>query len=230
MTLIRFACVLLFKCSKIVLQFSCPVKIRLESGDNYIMDNATKVFRELIEKIEENPVIAAVRKEEDIEYAVNTPVTTIFLLKSDIFSIERDVQRIRQNNKNVFIHMELLEGIGKDNKAMDYIAEVVNPSGIITTRISQVKYAKEKGICAIQRFFLVDSQSYETAIKSVHVVKPDMVEIMPAVMPGIISRFCKDVYLPVIAGGLIDNKEDMLEALKAGALGISTGKRELWEL
>jgi glycerol uptake operon antiterminator len=126
--------------------------------------------------------------------------------------------------------MELLEGIGKDNKAMDYIARVIKPSGIITTRISQVKYAKGIGMCVIQRFFLVDSQSYETAIKSVHVVKPDMVEIMPAVMPGIIGRFCRDVSLPVIAGGLIDNKEDMLKALKAGALGISTGKKELWDL
>lgn len=197
---------------------------------NEMKDNPTSGLREIIAKIEENPVIAAVRKEEDIEYAVSAPVTTIFLLKSDIFCVERDVQRIKQKNKNVFIHVELLEGIGKDNKAMDYIARVIKPSGIITTRTSQVKYAMEIGMCVIQRFFLVDSQSYETAIKSVHVVKPDMVEIMPAVMPGIISRFCKDVSLPVIAGGLIDNKGDMLGALKAGALGVSTGKRELWEL
>lgn len=196
---------------------------------NYTM-NKSNTLSELIGKIEENPVIAAIRKDEDIEYAVNMPITTIFLLRADIFSIERNVQRIKENNKNVFIHIELLEGLGKDNRAIDYIAEVIKPSGIITTRTSQVKYAEEKGICTIQRFFLVDSQSYETAIKSVHLIKPDMVEIMPAVMPEIINRFCRDVSLPVIAGGLIDSKEDIIGALKAGALGISTGKKELWGL
>jgi glycerol uptake operon antiterminator len=123
-----------------------------------------------------------------------------------------------------------MEGIGKDNKAIDYIAEIIKPSGIITTRMNQVKHAKEKGICVIQRFFLVDSQSYETAINSMKLIKPDMVEIMPAVMPKIISRFCNDVQLPIIAGGLINNKEDMLCALNAGALGISVGKKELWQL
>jgi glycerol-3-phosphate responsive antiterminator len=167
-------------------------------------------------------------KDEDIEYALESTVTTIFLLREDIFTIEKNVQNIKDKNKSVFVHIELLEGLGRDNRAIDYLTEVIRPNGIITTRTGQVKYAREKGIYTIQRFFLVDSQSYETAIKSVQSVKPDMIEIMPAVMPGIIGRFSKDVSLPVIAGGLIDSKNDIIEALKAGALGASTGKKELW--
>lgn len=193
----------------------------INPGDNL---NLSK----LITRIEENPVIAAIRRDEDIEYALESTVTTIFLLREDIFTIEKNVQKIKDKNKSVFVHIELLEGLGRDNRAIDYVAEVVRPNGIITTRINQVKYAKEKGIYTIQRFFLVDSQSYETARKSVQSIKPDMIEIMPAVMPGIISRFSKDVSLPVIAGGLIDIKEDIIEVLKAGALGVSTGKKELW--
>ena len=55
-----------------------------------------------------------------------------------------------------------------------------------------------------------------------------MIEIMPAVMPGVIRRFKQEISLPVIAGGLIDSKEDIIDILKAGALGVSTGKKELW--
>ena len=35
--------------------------------------------------------------------------------------------------------------------------------------------------------------------------------------------------VPIIAGGLIDEKEDVINALKAGAEGISTTDKNLWE-
>jgi len=192
--------------------------------------NKVNLRNNVINNIEKNPIIAAARKDEDIEYAVNSGVAAVFLLRTDIFSAESHVGKIKASGKNVFIHFEFFEGLGKDNKAIDYIANVIKPDGIITTRTSHVKYAEEKGIFTIQRFFIVDSQSYETAIKSVQTVKPSMIEIMPAVMPSIVQRFCRDVNLPVIAGGLINSKEDIIDILKAGALGVSTGKKELWVL
>lgn len=35
---------------------------------------------------------------------------------------------------------------------------------------------------------------------------------------------------PVIAGGLIRTKSEVKEVLKSGALGISTSRKELWNL
>jgi len=184
----------------------------------------------IVDNIAENPIIAAVRKEEDVKDAVASQVTTVFLLHADIFNIKSMVDEIKGCGKNVFIHIDFLEGIGKDNRAIDYIAEVIKPDGIITTRSSPIKYAKDRGIFTIQRFFLVDSQSYETAINTARSVRPDMAEIMPAVMPGVIKKICRDVPLPVIAGGLVNSKDDIIEILKSGAVGVSTGKKELWAL
>ncbi|MBZ4645937.1 MAG: glycerol uptake operon antiterminator [Petroclostridium sp.] len=185
---------------------------------------------EIIEKIEENPIIAAIRKEEDVDIAVTSQVTTVFLLHADIFNIKSLVDRVKNGNKSVFIHIDFLEGIGRDYKAIDYISKVIGPDGIISTKSSSIKYAQEKGIFTIQRFFLIDSLSYETTIKTVQSIQPDMIEIMPGVMPGIIKRINCQLSCPVIAGGLIDSKEDIIEILKAGALGASTGKKELWIL
>jgi len=184
----------------------------------------------IISSIEGNPIIAAIRKDEDIESAVRAEVSSVFLLRADIFNVCDHVRRIKDGGKNVFIHLEFLEGLGRDNRTIDYIAEVIKPDGIITTRTNHVKYAEERGLFTIQRFFLVDSQSYETAIKSLQSIRPDMIEIMPAVMPDVINRFREKVNLPIIAGGLIDSKEDIIDILKAGALGVSTGKKELWVL
>ena len=59
---------------------------------------------------------------------------------------------------------------------------------------------------------------------------PDMVELMPAAMPHVIKKICGVLEFPVIAGGLIESKEDIMDVLNAGALGVSTGRQELWKL
>jgi len=184
----------------------------------------------IIDRVELNPIIAAVQNEEDLEIAIKSEVTTIFLLSADIFNAKSLVDKIKNAGKSAFIHIDFLEGIGKDAKAIDYIIEVIQPDGIISTKSSHIKIAKEKGMFTIQRFFLIDNKSYEMTTKSVKVRQPDMIEIMPGVMPGVISRITKQLSIPVIAGGLISTKQDIMEILKAGAIGASTGKKDLWKL
>jgi glycerol uptake operon antiterminator len=183
----------------------------------------------ILEGMRENPVIAAVRREEDLQTALDSEALTIFILSCDIFNIKSIVDRVKERGKQVFIHVDLVDGLGKDNKAIDYIADEVRPTGILSTKSSSIKHAMDKGIFSIQRFFLVDSHSYDTAVKTAAAVRPDVVEIMPAVMPSVIRRICGELPMPVIAGGLIETKDDIIEVLKAGCIAASTGKRELWD-
>ena len=55
----------------------------------------------------------------------------------------------------------------------------------------------------------------------------DLVEIMPGVIGKVIARVANGS-TPVIAGGLIETKDELLGALSHGALAVSTGKQELW--
>lgn len=184
----------------------------------------------IIDRVESNPIIAAVQNEKDLSIAIKSQVSTIFLLCADIFNAKSLVDEIKNAGKSTLIHIDFLEGIGKDTKAIDYIIQVIQPDGIISTKSSHIKIAKGKGMFTIQRFFLIDNKSYEMTIKSVKSIKPDMIEIMPGVMPGVIHRITRQLSIPVIAGGLISSKQDIMEVLKAGAIGASTGKKELWEL
>ena len=56
---------------------------------------------------------------------------------------------------------------------------------------------------------------------------PDLMEIMPGVIGKIIKRFANGK-VPLIAGGLVETKEDVTSALKLGAFAVSTGKEDLW--
>lgn len=181
-------------------------------------------------RLKKCPVIAAVQAEKDLGAALKSNAGTIILLCADIFNAKLLVDQIKQAGKNAIIHMDFLEGIGRDSKALDYIIKVINPDGVISTKSSHIKAASSKGIFTIQRFFLIDNKSYEMTLKSIKSMRPDMIEIMPGVMPSIIKRIVNELNIPVIAGGLIDNEQDIRDAIEAGALGVSTSKKNLWNL
>lgn len=174
-------------------------------------------------------MIAAVRDPEDWQLALESQAAVLFLLCGDIITVKALVEQAKAAGKLVFVHIELLGGLGRDNRAVDFIASEVKPDGIISTRSGQIKHAKELGLLTVQRFFLVDSLSVSTALETAKSVKPDMIEIMPG-MPGVVRKIIGRVDAGLIAGGLIEDKEEVYKILSAGAQNISTSRRELWDL
>ena len=49
-------------------------------------------------------------------------------------------------------------------------------------------------------------------------------------MPKVIRRVARLVKLPVIAGGLISEKEDVMAALSAGAISVSSTNQSVWSV
>lgn len=62
------------------------------------------------------------------------------------------------------------------------------------------------------------------------VLRPDVIEILPGVMPKIIRQICGMVKVPVIAGGLITDKEDIMAVLSAGAMAVSSSNQGTWSM
>ncbi|MGY0374215.1 glycerol-3-phosphate responsive antiterminator [Clostridium sp. JNZ J1-5] len=185
---------------------------------------------EFYSKLSINPIIAAVKDTDKLEKAIESPCEIIFLLKGNICNIEEIVQKVKSSGKSIYIHIDLMEGLARDAFAIKHISEKVKPDGIITTKSSMIKIAKEMGIFTIQRLFMIDNLSLNSGINSIHSIRPDAVEIMPGIMPKITKKISSEVRVPVIAGGLIIDKEDVIESLKAGAMGISTSKEEIWDM
>jgi glycerol uptake operon antiterminator len=77
---------------------------------------------------------------------------------------------------------------------------------------------------------MLDSHSFETSIKNVHTFNPNAVEVLPGIASKAIQTIAKKIRQPIIAGGLIKNKNDALDALNSGALAVSTSSSELWRL
>ncbi|MBN2260631.1 MAG: glycerol-3-phosphate responsive antiterminator [Clostridiales bacterium] len=183
----------------------------------------------LIDALHKNPIIAAINNTENLIEALSSEVEIIFLLTSNIFDLEDTINKIKNSGKLVFVHVDLVDGISTTKTGVRYICEKFKPDGIITTKGHLISTIKDYDIITIQRIFLLDSLSFDTGIKAIKSNNPDAVEILPNVMPKILKKIIASVNKPVITGGLITEKEDVIHSIQAGAIGISTSKKEIWE-
>ena len=190
-----------------------------------MIDDKKRKFRIILEYC---PVIAAVKDETGLKECLYSESQIIFLLFGDICSVGRYVEIAKSAGKMVFVHMDLINGLGNKEVAVDFIREHTGVDGIISTKPQRVKRAKELGLFGILRIFVIDSMAFGNIEKQCASLVPDAVEILPGLMPKIIKKLCSTVNVPIIAGGLISDKEDVMNALNAGAVAISVTNQRVW--
>ena len=120
-------------------------------------------------------VAAAVRDQRRILISrLRSEVDVIFLLYSSILTMKSYVDRCHEANKIIFIHMDFVEGIGKDRAPVWLFLKKWAWDGILTTRTNLIRPARDLGLITVQRFFIVDSHSVDTAVESIRIAKPDV--------------------------------------------------------
>ncbi|MBP3918715.1 MAG: glycerol-3-phosphate responsive antiterminator [Clostridia bacterium] len=181
--------------------------------------------------LERAPVIAAVRKASEISYLSVPENSTeiVFILHATLSDAKTQTTAAKAAGKLVFLHADLIEGLSPDTEAMRYLRQTTPADGIISTRSGVIRCAKDAGFLTVQRFFVVDSQAEETVLRTVSQTNPDCIELMPGLIFPVMKRLTKRLSQPMIAGGLIQTKEQILTLLSAGACGVSTSCRALWE-
>ncbi|WP_461204310.1 glycerol-3-phosphate responsive antiterminator [Clostridium sp. DL1XJH146] len=176
----------------------------------------------------ENPVIAAIRNNDDLKKVIETDINIVFVLYGNIMELKGVCTLLKRRHKKVFIHIDLIEGLKADEVGIRFIKTYIKPDGIITTKARKIRYAKSQKLFTIQRIFIVDSLSIKTGVHSIIEDSPDAIEVLPGIASIIIEELEKKIHIPIIAGGFIKTKEDVLDSIYAGAISVSTTKRDLW--
>lgn len=184
--------------------------------------------QEIYDLLVENPIIVAIRDSETFEQCLElSEPRVVFVLFGNIATIPDIVSKLRTKNHQVFVHMDLISGLSSKEDAVDFIKKYTSANGIISTRIEQIKRGKVLNLSTVYRIFVIDSKALSAVNKHISNYV-DIVEILPGLMPKIIRKMTNLQSTPVIAGGLISDKEDVLQALDAGAIAISTTNKEVW--
>jgi glycerol uptake operon antiterminator len=184
---------------------------------------------DFLQQLGQDRLIASIKSPKHLEQFLETEIQAAFLLTGNISVIKRYVDLLKQHNRMIFLHIEKISGISYDREGLKFLAKFVKPTGIVTTKSSLINYAKQEGLVAIQRLFLVDTDAVAQGLKTVQDIKPDALELMPGLIPEMIEKVVKKTSIPIITGGLIQNESHIQAALKAGATAVSTGKSWLWK-
>ena len=183
----------------------------------------------LYEALQRNPIIAAVRDDGGLEACLREDVQVVFVLYGDLCSITGIIGRIKDAGKLAIVHADLISGLSAKEISVDFLHRNTQADGIISTRANLIQRAKELQMMTILRVFLIDSMAYETTLGAKN-LRPDAIDILPGLMPGMIRRLHQATGLPVLTGGLITHKQEVLQALDAGALAISSTAPAVWKM
>lgn len=183
---------------------------------------------EFLSELKSYPIIAAVKDDEGVKKCLETDCKVVFVLFGNVMTICDIVSTLKQSGRCVFVHMDLIEGLSSKEISVDFLAESTKTDGIISTRQAMLRRAKQKGLLTIQRFFLLDSMAINNIQRQISAGFVDVIEVLPALMPKIIKKIEASVQVPIVAGGLISDKEDVTTALEAGATSISSTNPSVW--
>lgn len=176
-----------------------------------------------------HPILPAIRDLKDFDKILESQHHYFALLDMHLSQLKPIVRAAKKYDKKVLLHADLVHGLRSDESAAEFLCQDIQPYGLISTRGTMLSVAKKKGLLTIQRIFMLDSLSLQTSYRTLEKVKPDIIELLPGIIPSMIKEVRKETNVPVIAGGLIRTKQDVKQAIDAGASAVSTTRFDLWE-
>lgn len=197
--------------------------------------NAAEHKKEMLEFFYEStgrcPIIAGIKSDEWLEKSKNSSCEIVYILYGNICTIADIVNEVKDAGKMAVVHIDLIAGLASREVSVDFIKKYTDADGIISTKPHLIKHANEVGLFTVQRFFMIDTITFDNIKKHVKDTKPDVVEMLPAGQAKMIRYAIEQVEnKPLVASGLVLDKEDVMGALSAGAIAISTTNLEVWKM
>ncbi len=173
-------------------------------------------------------ILPAIREMRDLEKLVKTDYKRCVLLDAHIGHLKSIMDLLKQHKMQTYIHVDLTRGVAHDEFGCEYLIQNFKPEGIVSTKPKVIKKAKTLKVTTILRVFVIDSHALNRSIALIKQVQPDFVEVLPGVASKVIQKVYDETKTPVIAGGLIDQPEEVAAAVSSGAEYVTTSNKTLW--
>ncbi|PTI47737.1 glycerol-3-phosphate responsive antiterminator [Staphylococcus succinus] len=173
-------------------------------------------------------ILPAVRSMKDLEKLTQTDYKECVLLDTHIGHVKSIMELLKKNHVETYMHIDLIKGMSHDEFACEYIIQNYHPKGIVSTKTKVINKAKALNTITVFRVFILDSHALNRSIELIKRVEPDFVEVLPGIATKAIKIINEETDTSVIAGGLINDTEEVDVAIENGAKYITTSDRKLW--
>jgi len=174
-------------------------------------------------------VIPAIGSHQDLKTFLSLNLEYGILMNFQLAQLEDLVLTIKKANKKVLIHSELIKGLSSDEFGAIYLIQNLKVDGIISSKPKVIEVCKKRGVIGIFRFFLKDTLSLEQSIEITKSIKPDYLEILPALSYELIKDIQNQVNTKILIGGLIKDDAHIKKCLEHGAIAVTTYNKNYWK-
>ncbi|WP_240197684.1 glycerol-3-phosphate responsive antiterminator [Nonomuraea lactucae] len=187
------------------------------------------VDRRLLAALADYPVMASLVSVAMADRFTTTSTPLGILASVPLGDLAATVQRTVAAGKIVFVNMDSTPGLGHDPGALTYLRDI-GAIGICSTRAAIVERAGGLGLLSMQKVFVTDRSNLRRSLQAVARSHPDVVQLMPAVVLRYMEQQARELGVPYLAAGFVQDEADVAEALQHGAAGVCTSDEKLWEL
>ena len=186
------------------------------------------------------PVLLAVSQMKEFEKFIQSPLEACILMNLHIRLLPDVVRAAHGAGKTVFVHADLIHGLAADEYGCEYICQQLGADGVISTKPKVLETARRSRRAAILRLFLIDSQSLSKGIALIRHLRPDYVELLPAlaceVIPELLAGLAQHLSgqdegsapdISLLCGGLIRTPSQIDRCLRCGARAVTLSDQEL---
>lgn len=175
----------------------------------------------------EQRAIPVISDWKNFERFLKSDILWCILMDFHINFIEELIKQAHEHHKQVIVHMDLIHGIANDSFGAQFMCQKYHVDGIISTKAKVIETAKANHCITILRLFLIDTRSLEKGCALANTLRPDYLEILPAMTLHAVQRVRKYCELPMIGGGLIADEGDINTCLENGMMAVSSSNLDL---
>lgn len=179
--------------------------------------------------LKQTRIIPAVRAPQFLAQSVKSPGKIVYFLFGEPEDIGEMSRLVLAAGKVPVVNIDLAAGLARDQAAISFLVHR-QVQGIASTHPEPLRAARNFGLFAIKRTFLLDSAALDSALRSLDQFEPDALEVLPAMSaPRILDKLRQRYpHLPVIAGGLIKTLREIEELVQTGISSVSASDYRLW--
>jgi glycerol uptake operon antiterminator len=188
----------------------------------------TRSTRSLLNLPARQKTIPVIENRAQFSLALNSSDVTVILLRHcNPLDFRTLLENAHERELAVYVNMDHIDGIAPDSAGLRYLATQLHIKGVVSSHGKILAQAKNFDLQTVQRIFAVDSTGLEVALESVDDQQVDLLAISPAlVIPYAISQM--SLHLPFIGSGFVSTPQQVQTVLRAGAIGVTVSRPELW--
>lgn len=174
-------------------------------------------------------IIPSIRRMKDFKHSLQTKSKFILLPEAHIGNLKSLVELCHQHHKYVMVNLDLIGGFSADKTGLKLLKDFYQVDAVVSANAVKINMAKATGFTTVQRFFLIDSRSFDFTLKAIQTTQNDAIEILPGPLAPRVVDVIKNIrVVPLIAGGFIDTAAQVDKLHQAGFSAVTCSKAELW--